>query len=116
MSGRTLSGSHPEDGAGTRRNPGSELGASLELADSVEEFAYEHGPRVVELEVAAQPFRSRHPLCSARVEAWGFGSRGRVWLEQPELHVALHVHDLDTRLPGDDSQLDRLPRGDVAIS
>jgi hypothetical protein len=33
--------------------PGSELEASLELADPVEEFAYEHGATVVEPEVPA---------------------------------------------------------------
>ena len=37
----------------SRRNPGSELEASLELADPVEEFAHEHGARVVEPEVPA---------------------------------------------------------------
>ena len=37
----------------SRRNPGFELEASLELADPVEEFAYEHRPRVVEPEVPA---------------------------------------------------------------
>ena len=50
---RTSSGSHPEDGARCRRNPGSELGASLELADPIEEFTYERGARVVEPEVPA---------------------------------------------------------------
>jgi hypothetical protein len=37
----------------SRRNPGCELEASLELADPVEEFAYEHGAGVVEPEVPA---------------------------------------------------------------
>jgi hypothetical protein len=37
----------------SRHNPRSELEASLELADPVEEFAYEHGARVVEPEVPA---------------------------------------------------------------
>ena len=38
---------------GSRRNPGSGLAASLELADPVEQLAYEHGAGVVEPEVAA---------------------------------------------------------------
>jgi hypothetical protein len=52
-SGRTSSGSPPRTVPRSRRNPGSELEASLELADPVEEFAYEHGARVVEPEVQA---------------------------------------------------------------
>ncbi len=52
-SGRRSSGSRAEDGAPQLPQPGSELEASLELADPVEEFAYEHGARVVEPEVPA---------------------------------------------------------------
>ena len=37
----------------SRRNPGSDLEATLELADSVEQLAYEHGAGVVEPEVTA---------------------------------------------------------------
>ena len=49
----TSSGSHPRTVPRSRRNPGSELEASLELADPVEEFTYEHGATVVEPEVPA---------------------------------------------------------------
>ena len=41
---------------------------SLDLADPVQQFAYEHGAGVVESEVTAEPFRSRDPRGVARVK------------------------------------------------
>jgi len=43
----------PRTVTGSRRNPGSELEASFEFADPVEQLAYEHGAGVVEPEVKA---------------------------------------------------------------
>ena len=46
-------GSHLEVGASSCRTLGCELEASLELADSVQQFAYQHSAGVVEPEVTA---------------------------------------------------------------